>query len=389
VVDGHVLRVAARLGLCPEDDVAGGAREAVMDAAPDAWTSDDFVELHAHMKRLGQVVCRPSQPNCPACPVSDLCRLPAGPVERGDPPPPEAAKPGLWPDMAAAANENESRNALDAYLRRRIARLERMGVSPVVLAAAGVSLRREIDEAFLDRRLPAGAHQSAGARMEDGASALAPALAGITLLPPRDGLRALVVQEADARAEHGELHGPGLEAWGLNPREAAFVRARDGPQALEVADEALRSRAAPAVLLELRRGAHLADLSVTRRFNLQARRSGLFLFLVTPDLGGTSAATTRWRVAAQASAAPRRRVGPPTFRLDLVRNRAGRTGSWIVTWSAHERRLLSARAVAPESGGEDGLDEVRAGHGAGAVNAAVPASLAAAALHRSRAARSA
>ena len=197
----------------------------------------------------------------------------------------------------------------------------------------------------------------------------------------------IVVQEADARREHGECHGPGLQALGLDPREAAFVRARDGPRALEVADEALRRRAAPAVLLELRRGAALADLSVTRRFNLQARRSGLFLFLVTPDLATTSAATTRWRVSAHASHAPRRRVGPPTLRLDLVRNRAGRTGSWIAEWSAHERRFLSARPVPiPEGFAENGLAAALARTDA---LPPVPASVAAAALHRSGAARSA
>ncbi len=382
VVDGHILRVAERLGLSGPQEDADACREAVMDAAPDAWTADDLMELHILMKRLGQTACRPTQPDCPACPVADFCRHP----------PDESARrlhaKGPDPAAPAAANENAPppSDGLDAYLRRRIARLERMGVSQALLKAAGLSLRREIDDAFQGRRLPAGAHQSAGARMEDGAAALAPALAVVTALP-RKGLRALVVQEADARAEHGELHGPGLEAWGLNPREAAFVRARDGPQALEVADEALRGRAAPAVLLELRRGAGLADLSVTRRFNLQARRAGLFLFLVTPSLEGTSAAATRWRVSSCASSAPRRRVGPPTFRLDLVRNRHGRTGSWIAQWSAHERRFLSARAVAAESLGEEGLDAVLSrGDERLGRDPAVPASLAAAALHRPRAA---
>lgn len=385
VVDGHILRVATRLGLSGPQEDAAACRDAVADAAPDAWTADDFMELHVLMKRLGQTACRPTQPDCPACPVGEFCRHPPdGALRRGGPSIPEL------PQGPPAANENApAGGGLDAYLRRRIARLERMGVSKAVLTAAGLSLRREIDDAFLDRRLPSGAHQSAGARMEDGGAALALPLAAITALPGKGALRVLVVQEFDARREHGELHGPGLEAWGLNPREAAFVRARDGPQALEVADEALRSSAAPSVLLELRRGAPLADLSVTRRFNLQARRAGLFLFLVTPSLEGTSAATTRWRVAAQASTAPKRRVGPPAFRLDLVRNRHGRTGSWITQWSAHERRFLSARAVAPESLdgqiGEGGLDAVLARNDE-RTGAAVPSSVAAAALHRSRAA---
>lgn len=73
VVDGHVLRVSGRLGLVASDDGAGACRERVMEAAPDVLEADDFTELHALMKRLGQTFCRFSSPNCGGCPVRSLC----------------------------------------------------------------------------------------------------------------------------------------------------------------------------------------------------------------------------------------------------------------------------------------------------------------------------
>ena len=378
VVDGHILRVCARLGLCEGDGDADACREAVMEAAPADWTGQAFVDLHRLMKTLGQTVCRFGRPECFACPVGDLCPT-ADPSGRGVAARVEtdASQPTPVP-----ANENKpATDRLDAYLRRRITRLERQGVPAATLLEAGVSLgAAELDAVFVGARFPAGAHQSAGAGMEDGACALAPALAvasGLALAAPshrRGGSapRLLCVQEGDVRREQGDMYAPGLEALGLCVASTAFARARDGPEALAVADEALRRRAAPLVVVELRRSERLADLSVVRRFNLQARRAGLFLFFVTPDLQGASAAATRWRVTSAASQAPRRRMGPPTFRLDLVRNRAGRTGSWLVEWSAHERRILSAR-VLPSGLGGDG-------------RAPLPASVDSTAFHRSGAA---
>lgn len=140
----------------------------------------------------------------------------------------------------------------------------------------------------------------------------------------------MVVQETDARREHGDIHGPGLLALGLRPEEVAFVKTRDGTEALAVADEALRIRAAPVVLLELRRGDQRVDLALTRRFNMAARRSGIFLFLITPKLNATSAATTRWAVSSTKSQGQRRRLGPLAFQIELVTNRAGSTDGWVV-----------------------------------------------------------
>ena len=335
VVDAAVLRICRRLGLCDAIDDAEACRNRVAEEAPPSWEGDELVELHVQLSRLGETYCRPAGPDCGGCPVRVDCRHAVAMRVR---------------DRAAHAPANDTgpiADRLDDYLRRRIARIERDGVSAQTVTEAGLNLGRPIDEHFIGGVFPAGVHQCAGARMEDGAARYLLALAAFAARP-RTGaeVRLLVVQEDDAIREYGQLHGPGLEAFGVDVRQAAFVRTHSGTEALEVVDEALRAQAAPFLTLELRRGSALADTAVTRRLNLQARRSGAFVFLITPDLDGTSAAMTRWRAGAQTSQAARRRVGPPAVQLDLVRNRSGQTGGWVVEWSAQQRRFGSIRRLA-------------------------------------------
>ena len=350
VIDATMRRIAVRLGFCIAADDADLCGDAVMAAAPDHWQADDFTEIHRLFQRLGHTLCVAGAPRCGTCPVRTLCPVPRALDRVG-------SADTVRRLVDTVPNVDDTPHSL---LRRRIARLARQSIPSETMRAASVSLgRRELDCAFTGGALPPGLHQTAGARPEDGSAALmlplAVALAGSS---PKTGARLLLVQEADARRERGELHGPGLTALGLPPSEVAFVRVRDGPEALRVADEAVRSRAAPTIVLELCRGDRLADLSITRRFDLAARRSGLFVFLVTANLAGTSAAATRWRIAAAPSRSPRRRVGPPAFDLDLVRNRHGSTGRWLVEWSASERRFSACdRAYRDDDAGRPSLPQ--------------------------------
>lgn len=338
LIDPVSLRVAERLRLVSPGMGAKACGDAIADEAPAGWDGAEFTELHVLMGRLGETFCVASGPDCGGCPLRRVC--PSALSERD-----ALGVPGH-------ANENHSPgDALDGYLRRRIARLEQQGVSVATLTDAGVSLGvSELDGAFIGGKLPPGIHHCVGSRVEDGSAAMILAVATFLALPGTvDRAKLLIVQEIDARREHGDLHGPGLLALGLSPENVVFIRAKDGAEALMVADEALRSRAAPVVLLELRRGGRGVDLAVTRRFNMAARRAGVFMFLITPDLDATSAATTRWMVSSTTSQGQRRRLGPPTFNVDLVRNRAGSSGRWIIEWSAAKRRFSSARRIEPEA----------------------------------------
>ena len=73
VVDTHVLRVAKRYGFVGEKVSAEEASRILMNLAPDAWTAEDFYELHWLMKRLGQMRCTHGWARCGACPAAASC----------------------------------------------------------------------------------------------------------------------------------------------------------------------------------------------------------------------------------------------------------------------------------------------------------------------------
>ena len=253
-----------------------------------------------------------------------------------------------------------------AELRRRIGRIERFdGCDPAALnegdaVAHGLSLGHDdLDQAFVEGGLGFGVHQIAG----DGAAAatFAATLLARLDVAHRDGVQrdaarlrpglsrdTLVVQERAAVLEGGGLHGPGLKALGADPAAIVFVTARDARQTLRIADDALRSGALAAVVIELRRGERLLDLTLTQRFNMEAQRTQSLAFLLTSDLLDTSSALTRWRVRCASSLTPRAWLGPPRLELELTRNRRGRPGRWILEWNGDDR-LFRTPASFPAS----------------------------------------
>jgi protein ImuA len=172
-------------------------------------------------------------------------------------------------------------------------------------------------------------------------------------LAERPGTRGLVVQAGEAAREGGRLYPPGLQAMGLDPDRLGFARVRTGMEALRVVDEALRSGAVAAVVADMGEEPRL-DLSVSRRFNLAAARTGSRAFLAVRDLVATSAALTRWRVEPRPSAGVRGRLGPPAFRLSLLRNRLGPTGEWTVEWDSDRHAFRPAPSLSAPLAGPPG-----------------------------------
>ncbi len=73
VIDGHHRRIAQRMGLVPAKADTTRTHEALTPIIPDEWSAADLDEHHLLVKKLGQTLCRPSAPDCPGCPVNDLC----------------------------------------------------------------------------------------------------------------------------------------------------------------------------------------------------------------------------------------------------------------------------------------------------------------------------
>lgn len=68
-VDTHIFRVSGRLGLRPPNMNVEQAHVFLEQLFP----ADTYVAVHLNLIRLGREICFARRPNCPACPVKDLC----------------------------------------------------------------------------------------------------------------------------------------------------------------------------------------------------------------------------------------------------------------------------------------------------------------------------
>ncbi|MCJ0825128.1 endonuclease III [Luteimonas sp. 50] len=70
-VDTHIFRVANRTGLAPGKTVRA-VEDALLDVVPDEYRRDAHHWLILH----GRYTCKARKPECPRCPIRDLCRWP-------------------------------------------------------------------------------------------------------------------------------------------------------------------------------------------------------------------------------------------------------------------------------------------------------------------------
>jgi protein ImuA len=212
-------------------------------------------------------------------------------------------------------------------LRAELARLERSAGT-----AGGRATVLPLGLAGIDRLLPGGGlprgclHELTGEPDHAAAAGFAAALLGRLMA---EAGHAVWIGPRD------DLFAPGLAALGLAPERLIVVRARARDARLWALEEALRSRGLIAALAEIDR----LSLTQSRRLQLAAEARGVSAFLLRPPLDGTragataSAATTRWRIAAAASRGEvPRDLGPPRWRVELVRCRGGRSGAWLIEW---------------------------------------------------------
>lgn len=68
-VDTHIYRVSGRLGLRPEKMNVEQAHPYLESLFP----PETYYAAHLNIIRLGREICQARKPNCPACPVKDLC----------------------------------------------------------------------------------------------------------------------------------------------------------------------------------------------------------------------------------------------------------------------------------------------------------------------------
>ena len=205
-------------------------------------------------------------------------------------------------------------------LRAELARLDRSAPDPGAVRPLGLA---GIDRALPGGGLPRGClHELHGEPGQAAAAGFAVALLGRLLAA---GGHAVWIGPRD------ELFGPGLAELGLAPERLLVVRARARDARLWALEEALHSPGLVAALAEIDR----LSLIQSRRLQLAAEAKGVCALLLRPPAAGASlsVAATRWQIGALSSAAQGRRdLGPPRWRVELVRCRGGRTGVWQIEW---------------------------------------------------------
>jgi endonuclease-3 len=68
-VDTHIYRVSGRIGLRPEKMSAEQAHAHLAGLLP----PESYYAAHLNLIRLGREICQARRPNCPVCPLKDLC----------------------------------------------------------------------------------------------------------------------------------------------------------------------------------------------------------------------------------------------------------------------------------------------------------------------------
>ena len=158
------------------------------------------------------------------------------------------------------------------------------------------------------------------------------------------------VRQDFSELESGALSMSGLCELGLDPRLLVTVRATDVDSALRTAADALACDALGAVVMEVWGEARQLDLVASRKLTLAAQASGVTALLLR--LAATpipSTAETRWIVRAAHSppGSASSAWGAPVFDAQLVRNRHGPVGRWIMEWKCDEC-LFSEPAAYPQ-----------------------------------------
>lgn len=251
-----------------------------------------------------------------------------------------------------------SKAGLIAELRARIAEVEAVGprldgqdaMSGVVTFGAP-----EIDTALPGGGLKRGAlHEVVAVDYRDMGAALGFAAALAARCMETVDAPVLWCEGGRAPFDVGALYGPGLAAFGLDPKRLILVAPPREVDLLWTMEEALRLGAFAAVIGEIDGRASRLDLTATRRLQLAAEEKGMPAFLLTGHASaGASAAVTRWRVAAAPSSPTveikglAEMIGRPRWHVRLERCRGGAQGGmvdreWLVEWDARTRALRDA-----------------------------------------------
>jgi protein ImuA len=153
----------------------------------------------------------------------------------------------------------------------------------------------------------------------------------------------LWIRQDFSALEFGEIAATGLLELGIDPSKFLILRVAHAEDALRAASDALTCAALGAVVMEVVGEHKVLDLKASRRLTLGAAETNVTAFLLrfnaVPD---ASSAETRWTIRAGRSNEQDDNWGMPRFEAELVRNRHGRTGHWVMEWCCDDAKFREA-----------------------------------------------
>ncbi|MGA9794931.1 MAG: hypothetical protein WBQ17_05270 [Rhizomicrobium sp.] len=194
---------------------------------------------------------------------------------------------------------------------------------PLGLAPADTELKGGLQRGTLHEIFAASGHEASATGF---AAGLAWRVAGKKKI--------LWIRQDYSALEFGELSATGFLELGLDPSRILLLCTARADDAIKGASDALTCAALGAVVIEIPGAPKILDLVTSRRLTLACSQSNVPAFLLRfgakPE---ASTAETRWVIRARASPINEEEDwGQPVFETELVRNRHGRTGQWVMEW---------------------------------------------------------
>jgi protein ImuA len=142
---------------------------------------------------------------------------------------------------------------------------------------------------------------------------------------------------------------PALKAFGIAPDKIIFIELKKEKEILWTMEEALKCEGLSAVIAEIPN----LGFNASRRLQLAVEKSKVtgFVLRINPRNITTTACVTRWQITSLRSQLPDGMpgVGFPRWKVDLLKVRNGKPGSWDIEFIAGRFRQVNTIAAIPLS----------------------------------------
>lgn len=141
---------------------------------------------------------------------------------------------------------------------------------------------------------------------------------------------------------------PSLKSFGIEPDKIIFVYLQREKDIMWATEEALKCDGLAAVVAEMKELSFIAS----RRFQLAVEQSRVTGFVIrcNPGSFNTTACISRWKITALPSVLTNKipGIGYPFWKVELLKIRNGKPGSWQIEWFADQFRHISIVTSIPE-----------------------------------------